>query len=136
MPDSVSDMRTTIQIVFTMVREAFLSRAALHLENLALRQQLAGVHRKSSRPSLCTADRLFWVVLSRMWILGTVYSFPCKKLYTVPRFPDFRLERLNKEYGTYILASGRTVREAGGEFANERVGNVTVRGRQSLYPAI
>jgi len=87
MPDSVSDMRTTIQIVFTMVREAFLGRAALHLENLALRQQLAGVHRKSSRPSLCTADRLFWVVLSRMWILGTVYSFPCKKLYTVPRFP-------------------------------------------------
>ena len=67
MPDSVSDMRTTIQIVFTMVREAFLSRAALHLENLALRQQLAVVHRKSPRPSLCTADRLFWVALSRMW---------------------------------------------------------------------
>ena len=59
MPDSVSDTRTTIQIVFTMVREAFLSRAALHLENLALRQQLAVVHRKSPRPSLCTADRPF-----------------------------------------------------------------------------
>ncbi len=42
-----------------------------------------------------------------------------------------RLERLDKEYGTYIFAGERTVREAGGEFANERVGNVTVRGRQS-----
>ena len=66
MPDSVSDMRTTIQIVFTMVREAFLSCAALHLENLALRQQLAVVHRKSPRPSLCTADRLFGCFSSKM----------------------------------------------------------------------
>jgi hypothetical protein len=61
MADSVSGMRTTIQIVFAMFREAFLSRAALHLENLALRQQLAVVQRKSRRPSLCIADRLFWV---------------------------------------------------------------------------
>ena len=50
-----------------MVREAFLSRAALHLENLALRQQLAALDRKGSRPSLRMADRLFWVVRSRLW---------------------------------------------------------------------
>ena len=50
-----------------MVREAFLSRAALHLENLALRQQLAALDRKGARPSLRMADRLFWVVLSRLW---------------------------------------------------------------------
>ena len=75
MPDSVSDMRTTIQIVFTMVREAFLSRAALHLENLALRQQLAVVHRKSPRPSLGTADRLFWVVPPFYLIRATNGSF-------------------------------------------------------------
>ena len=67
MPFSVSDMQTTLQIVFAMVREAFLSRAALHLENLALRQQLAVVQRESPRPSLCMADRLFWVALSRVW---------------------------------------------------------------------
>ena len=58
-------MCTTIRIVLAMVREAFLSRAALHLENLALRQQLAALDRKGARPSLRMADRLFWVVLSR-----------------------------------------------------------------------
>ena len=55
------------RIVLAMVREAFLSRAALHLENLALRQQLAALDRKGARPSLRMADRLFWVVLSRLW---------------------------------------------------------------------
>ena len=60
-------MCTTIRIVLAMVREAFLSRAALHLENLALRQQLAALDRKGARPSLRMADRLFWVVLSRLW---------------------------------------------------------------------
>ena len=60
-------MCMTIRIVLAMVREAFLSRAALHLENLALRQQLAALDRKGARPSLRMADRLFWVVLSRLW---------------------------------------------------------------------
>ena len=50
-----------------MVREACLSRAALHLENLALRQQLAALDRKRARPSLRMTERLFWVVLSRLW---------------------------------------------------------------------
>ncbi len=40
-----------------------------------------------------------------------------------------RLESLNKEYGTYILASERTVRESGGEFPFEPIGEVTMRGR-------
>lgn len=40
-----------------------------------------------------------------------------------------RLEQLNKQYGTYILASERSVREAGGDFPLEEVGEVTVRGR-------
>ncbi len=60
-------MRTTIYLVLATLREAFLSRAALHLENLALRQQLAIVKRKSFRPSLRLTDRLFWVTLSRVW---------------------------------------------------------------------
>ena len=42
-------MCTTIRIVLAMVREAFLSRAALHLENLALRQQLAALDRKGAQ---------------------------------------------------------------------------------------
>ena len=41
--DIVSGMRTTIQIVLATLRETFLSRAELRLENLALRQQLAGL---------------------------------------------------------------------------------------------
>ena len=40
-----------------------------------------------------------------------------------------RLEKLNKDYRTYILAGERTVKEAGPEFAFERVGEVAVRGR-------
>ena len=67
MPDSVSDMCTTIRIALAMIREAFLRRAALHLENVALRQQLAALNRNRARPSLRMTDRLFWVVLSRLW---------------------------------------------------------------------
>ena len=39
----------------------------LALENLALRQQLAIVQRKTKRPKLTKADRAFWVALSRLW---------------------------------------------------------------------
>ena len=37
------------------------------LENLALRHQLAVLQRTAPRPRLRTADRLFWVLLSRLW---------------------------------------------------------------------
>ncbi len=40
-----------------------------------------------------------------------------------------RLEQLNKDYGTYILATGRTVAEAGDEFDFKKIGETTVRGR-------
>jgi hypothetical protein len=46
----------------------FRSRAALELENLALRHQV-GVLKRSARkrPKLTPADRLLWVWLSRIW---------------------------------------------------------------------
>ena len=48
-----------------------LSRRAevtdLVLENLALRQQLAVLQRSVRRPRLRRRDRVFWVVLSRIW---------------------------------------------------------------------
>src|ERR687888_1774738 len=46
----------------------FRSRAALELENLALRHQ-SGVLRRSARkrPKLTPLDRLWWVGLSRIW---------------------------------------------------------------------
>ena len=40
----------------------------MHLEILALRHQLAVLQRRTTkRPSLRTADRLLWVMLSRLW---------------------------------------------------------------------
>ena len=45
----------------------FRSRAALCLENLALRHQLAVYQQTVYRPRLRPMDRLFWVWLSRLW---------------------------------------------------------------------
>jgi putative transposase len=39
----------------------------LHLENLALRQQLAIMKHKNKRPKIRLRDRIFWVILSRFW---------------------------------------------------------------------
>ena len=40
----------------------------MHLEILALRHQLAVLQRRTTkRPRLRTADRLLWVMLSRVW---------------------------------------------------------------------
>ncbi len=60
-------MHKIIEIVLAIVRGAFLSRAALHTEILALRQQVAVLKRQRPRPSLRMADRVFWVILSRLW---------------------------------------------------------------------
>ena len=40
---------------------------ALVLENVALRHQLAVLQRTAPRPRLRPSDRLFWVLLSRLW---------------------------------------------------------------------
>ena len=60
-------MHTTIMILLATLRETFLSRTSLHLENLALRQQVAVLKRERRRPWFQTLDRLFWVILSRLW---------------------------------------------------------------------
>ncbi len=44
-----------------------MPRAALVLENAALRQQLATYLRTSPRPRLHIVDRMFWVALRRLW---------------------------------------------------------------------
>jgi putative transposase len=43
------------------------TQRSLVFENLALRHQLAVLQRTARRPRLRTADRLLWVLLSRMW---------------------------------------------------------------------
>ena len=46
----------------------FRSRAALQLENLALRHQIGVLQRSArKRPKLTAGDRLLWVCLSRIW---------------------------------------------------------------------
>ena len=50
------------------VRSIFRSRAALDLENLALRHQIGVLQRSAAkRLKLTSADRLLWICLSRLW---------------------------------------------------------------------
>jgi putative transposase len=45
----------------------FRSRRDLLLENLALRQQLVGLKQRYPRPRVSTFDKLFWLILRRLW---------------------------------------------------------------------
>jgi putative transposase len=49
------------------LRAALRTRTDLTLENLALRQQLALLRRRSKRPQFGRLDRLLWVWLSNQW---------------------------------------------------------------------
>ena len=54
-------------ILFGTLRSAVRTHRELALENLALRQQVAVWKVRQPRPQLTATDRLFWVVLSRLW---------------------------------------------------------------------
>jgi putative transposase len=56
-----------VRYFLIMIRAFFVSRATLVLENLALRQQLAILKRKKPKPKLKKSDRVFWVILSKLW---------------------------------------------------------------------
>jgi len=49
------------------LRAALRTRTDLALENLALRQQLVLLRRRSKRPQFERLDRLFWLWLSHQW---------------------------------------------------------------------
>ena len=53
--------------LFAVFRSLLRSRAALELENLALRHQVNILKRSVKRPRLRPADRWLWVVLARAW---------------------------------------------------------------------
>src|SRR5262249_39523195 len=59
--------RSVFSAFFASVILMFRSRTALQLEVLALRHQLGVLQRFVKRPRLTTADRLFWIWLSRIW---------------------------------------------------------------------
>ena len=52
-----------MQMMFALLRTLFANRADLAAENLALRQQLAILNRKSQRPRLNDIDRAFWAAM-------------------------------------------------------------------------
>jgi len=52
-----------MNLLFSLVRTLFSDKADLALENLALRQQLAVLHRKNPKPRLNDFDRVFWAAL-------------------------------------------------------------------------
>jgi transposase InsO family protein len=60
-------MRAVLVALVVAVVSSLRSRVSLHLEVLALRQQLAVYKRMEKRPRLKPADRLLWVWLSRAW---------------------------------------------------------------------
>ncbi len=60
-------MLTLLEAIAGALIAALRPRANLVLENLALRQQLAVLRRKTPRPGLRPMDRAFWAVLSRAW---------------------------------------------------------------------
>ena len=60
-------MITSLQLAIKTILSILKSRQALVLENLALRQQLAILNRSGKRPQLIPSDRMFWVMLSRIW---------------------------------------------------------------------
>ncbi len=60
-------MWSTLVALLSSVRSALGSRRHLALENLALRQQLALLRKRSKRPQFGRVDRIFWVWLSQRW---------------------------------------------------------------------
>ena len=59
-----------IQSLFLFLRAFIMGRAALAVENLALRQHVAVVKQWVEQPKLRPPDRVFWVVLARLWPNG------------------------------------------------------------------
>jgi hypothetical protein len=57
----------SVHVLAAAASAAFKSRAALQLENLALRHQLGVLHRSVKGPRLTAADRLLWAWLSEIW---------------------------------------------------------------------
>ena len=54
-------------VCFTLFRAMLVPKMRLAVENLALRQQLAVCKQSVKRPKLRSRDRVFWVLLSKIW---------------------------------------------------------------------
>jgi len=56
-----------LSALFLLLRSLILPRLTLAAEILALRQQLVVLNRTVKRPQLRSRDRLFWVMLAKVW---------------------------------------------------------------------
>lgn len=56
-----------LRLLLVLITRFSGSRRDLLLENLALRQQLTTLKRKHPRPRVAVSDKLFWVLLRRVW---------------------------------------------------------------------
>jgi putative transposase len=65
--DKMSAMFASLRHFIGWMIGAFGSRQDLILENLALRQQLLALHAKRPRRRLSARQKLFWIVLRKLW---------------------------------------------------------------------
>ena len=56
-----------LTLILTGLLRGVRTHRTLVLENVALRHQLAVLQRTAPRPRLRPSDRLFWILLSRLW---------------------------------------------------------------------
>jgi putative transposase len=56
-----------LKLLFDLIVRSCCSRRELFLENLALRQQLAVLKQRHPQPRFAVSDKLFWVILQRLW---------------------------------------------------------------------
>jgi hypothetical protein len=82
-----------ITLILTGLLRVLRTRRALVLENLALRHQLAVLQRAAPRPHLRPSDRLFWVLLARLWH-GWAEAVAIVQSETVIRWQRRRLHAL------------------------------------------
>ncbi|MDO9694759.1 MAG: hypothetical protein Q7W56_08500 [Candidatus Latescibacteria bacterium] len=56
-----------LRLILHTLLSGLRARRSLALENLALRRQILILQRASPKPAFEPLDRLFWVLLSRLW---------------------------------------------------------------------
>jgi len=60
-------MSRTLRLFFGLLVRIVCSHRNLLLENLVLRQHLAILKQRHTQPRFATPDKLFWVMLRRLW---------------------------------------------------------------------
>src|SRR5579864_6879041 len=91
----------------TALSSVFKTRAALQLENLALRHQLAVLHRSVKKPKLTTFDRLLWA-----WLCGVWVDWRCAILLVKPETVIGWHRRGFRLFWTWKVRHGQTGRPA------------------------